>query len=113
KIWDLLEPMRGVTVSIIVGIWVLLFAAFVVWRLLQKETLEQAAVSVDKNAKLQDELKTAFWFIHNPRPSEWVHAQMQRAARDAQRLNLDTLYPRHIPKTSYIAAGLILLFVSL
>src|SRR5437762_819054 len=61
KIWDLLEPMRGVTVSIIVGTWVLLFAVFVVWRLLQKETLEQAAVSVDKSAKLQDELKTAFW----------------------------------------------------
>ncbi len=113
KLWDLVEPLRGVTISIIVGTWILLFAAFVVWRLARKGTLGEAASSVDNRAKLQDELKSAFWFINNPRPSEWVDAQIRRAARDAQRLNLEALYPRHIPKTSYIAAGLILLFVSL
>src|SRR5712691_6540672 len=49
KIWDLFEPLRGVTVSIIVGIWVLLFTAFVAWRVIQKGTLNQAAASLDKN----------------------------------------------------------------
>src|SRR5215471_10583246 len=48
KVWDLFEPLRGVTISLIVGIWVLLFAAFVVWRTIQKGTLDQAAASVDK-----------------------------------------------------------------
>src|SRR4051812_33370764 len=71
KVWDLFEPLRGATISVIVGIWVLLFTAYVVWRVLQKGTLNQTAASIDKNAHLQDELKTAFWFINNPRPSEW------------------------------------------
>ena len=113
KIWDLAEPLRGVTVSIIVGIWVLLFTAFLVWRGVQKGTLKQAAVSVDKRADLHDELKTAFWFIHNPRPSEWIDEQIRRAAAKAKTLNLDVLYPRSIPKTSYIAAAMALLFVVL
>src|SRR5438552_3922257 len=113
KIWDLFEPLRGVTISIIVGIWVLLFTAYVVWRALQKGTLNQAAASADKNADLHDELKTAFWFINNRRPSEWINAQIHRAARNAQALNLDIFYPRSIPKTSYIAAAMALLFITL
>src|SRR6478672_3731060 len=47
KIWDLFEPMRGSTISIIGGMWVLLFAGFVVWRFIPKGNLQQAAVSVD------------------------------------------------------------------
>jgi hypothetical protein len=113
KLWDLVMPLRGVTVSLIVGIWVLLFAAFVIWRSSQKGSLDQAAASVDKNAGLHDEIKTAFWFIGNPRPSEWIDAQLRRAAHNAQGVNLDNLYPRQIPKTSYIAAVMVLLFVTL
>src|SRR5947207_1313280 len=64
KIWDLYAPLRGVTVSIIVGTWVLLFAVYVVWRSLQKGTLNEAAASVDATAKMHDELKTAFWFVN-------------------------------------------------
>jgi hypothetical protein len=113
KIWDLYAPLRGVTVSIIVGSWVLLFAAYVVWRSLQKGTLNEAAVSIDATAKMHDELKTAFWFVNNPRPSEWVDAQIRRAATKAQTLNVNVLYPRRIPKTSYVAAGMVFLFVAL
>ena len=39
KIWDLFAPMRGVTISIIGGLWVLLFAAFVVWRFVPRGNL--------------------------------------------------------------------------
>ena len=113
KIWDLFQPLRGTTISVIVGIWVLLFAAYVVWRIQQKGTLNQAAASADKNADLKDELKTAFWFINNPRPSEWIDAQIHRAAKNAQSLNIDLFYPRHIPKTSYMSAAMILLFVGM
>ena len=35
KLWDLIEPLRGVTISLAVGIWVLLFASFVIWRGIQ------------------------------------------------------------------------------
>src|SRR5215813_11799059 len=103
KLWDLVVPMRGVTVSILVGTWILLFAGFVTWRLSKKGTLEHAAGSADKEAGLHDGLKSAFWFINNPRQSEWVDAHIRRAARDVQRLRRDVLYPRQIPKTSYIA----------
>lgn len=113
KFWDLLQPLRGITISIIVGIWVLLFAVFVVWRMAQKGTLEQAATSVDTHASLDDELKTAFWFINNPRSSDWVQAQIRRAANKAEALKVDALYPRQVPKTSYIAGAMILLFVIL
>jgi chemotaxis protein histidine kinase CheA len=113
KLWDLVIPLRGTTVTLAVGMWVLLFVAFVAWRSMQKATLDQAASSADTNGELQDELKTAFWFANNPRPSEWVEAQMRRAAHTAQNLNLDVLYPRHIHRTSYIAAAMLLLFVSL
>ncbi|HEY2380581.1 MAG TPA: hypothetical protein VGK48_05305 [Terriglobia bacterium] len=113
KIWDLFDPLPGVTVSTIVGICVLLFAAYAGYRVFQKGTLNDAASSADSRAGMHDELKTAFWFVNNPRPSDWVDAQVHRAARNAQALKLDALYPRHIPKTSFIAASMILLFVGL
>lgn len=113
KFWDLVVPLRGGTISIIVGIWVLLFVAFVIWRLAQKGTLEHAAASADKRANLQDGLKTAFWFVKNPRPSEWIDAQIRRTANDALNLNITTLYPRRVPVTSYVSMGMILLFIAL
>src|SRR5262245_37028698 len=111
--WNLSSPFRGVTISTVVGIWLLLFVTFAFGRIVQKGTLQEAASSADARANLSDELKTAFWFIKNPRSSDWINAQIHRAAGNAQNLNLDHLYPRHIPRTSYLAAGMILLFVSL
>lgn len=113
KIWDLFEPLRGSTVSVLVGTWILLFGAYVLWRSSQKGTLDQAAASLDGKAELRDELKTAFWFINNPRPSEWVDAQIHRAARTVQSVNLNTAYPRNIPRMSFVAMAIVLLFVVL
>src|SRR5215813_5844254 len=59
KIWDLVEPLRAVTIGIIGGIWILLFLVFAVWRVAQKSTLQEAAASADTRAGLRDELKTA------------------------------------------------------
>src|SRR5437667_211508 len=113
KVWGLFDPLRGATIAFIAGIWILRFAAYVVWRSLYRATLRQAAAVIDKAAGLNDEIKTAFWFIHNPRPSEWVDVQIHRASISAKRANLDTFFPRRIPKTSYVAAGLFLLFAGL
>lgn len=113
KLWDLFDPFRGVTISIIIGIWVLLFGAYITWRALQKGTLNQAAVSADAKGDLHDELKTAFWFVNNPRPSDWVDAQMRRAARKAQGLKLEHLFPRQIPRAGYAALAMAGLFVVL
>ena len=113
KVWDLFSPFRARTLTILFTLWAVGFGAHLVWQLLQKGTLGQAAASVDTTADLQDEIKTALWFIHHPRASEWVDAQIRRAAKDAQRLNLDRLYPRNIPKTIYLAIAMILVFVAL
>src|SRR5579885_2717658 len=52
KLWDLFDPLRGTTVGVIIGTWVLLFAAYLVWRVLQKGTLNDAAASIDARANL-------------------------------------------------------------
>src|SRR4051812_4863459 len=90
KIWDLFYPFRAATITAITGTWMLLFAGYVVWRALRKTPTNQAAVSIDKAADLKDEIKTAVWFIHNPRPSEWVEAQIHRAADKSRTLNIDS-----------------------
>src|SRR5438876_6357897 len=113
KVWDLFDPLRGATIAFIAGIWILLFAAYVVWRSLYRATLRQAAAVIDKAAGLNDEIKTAFWFIHNPRPSDWVEAQIHRAARSAQSAHVDRFFPRQIPKMLYLATAFILLFIVL
>ena len=113
KVLDLFDPLRASTITVIGGTWVLVFAAYVVWRGLRRGTLNQAAASIDKAAGLNDELKTAFWFIHNPRPSDWVEVQIHRAARSAQSASVDRYFPRQIPKLSYLAAAFILLFIVL
>jgi hypothetical protein len=113
KMWDLFDPFRAATITVIAGTWVLLFAVYVVWRSLRKATLNHAAALIDKVAGLNDEIKTAIWFIHNPRPSEWIDAQVHRAATSAQRINVDVFFPRPVPKTSYLAAVLLLLFIGL
>src|SRR5437870_13046786 len=113
KIWDLFDPFRASTITIIAGTWILLFAAYVVWRSLHKTPVTRAAVSIDKAADLKDEIKTAVWFIQNPRPSDWVEAQIHRAADRTRTINIDRFFPRHVPKTAYLAVAFSLFFVGL
>src|SRR5262249_2367420 len=113
KVWDLFAPFRASTITLIAGTWILLFAAYVSWRTLRRTTLSRAAVSVDKAADLKDEIKTAIWFIHNPRPSDWVDAQIHRAADRTRRIDINSLFPRHLPKTAYLAAAFFLFFIGL
>ena len=109
KIWDLWSPIRGRTVAITLGLWAIAAAACIVWRLRGGKTnLFEEAAAIDQKAGLHDEIKTAYWFSQGSRQSEWIDAQMHRAAQTAHRLNLDRLYPRSIPKVCYIAMGLLL-----
>jgi DNA repair exonuclease SbcCD ATPase subunit len=85
----------------------------VIWRFMQRGTLEQAADEIDTKAVIHDELKTAYWFINHPQTSDWVDVQIRRAAQRASVLNIDRLYPRVIPNTSYVAAGLFALVIGL
>jgi hypothetical protein len=62
---------------------------------------------------LRDEIKTAFWFLNNPRSSVWVEQLIQRAAKSARHVDVQRAYPGMVPRTSYIAAVAVLLFGAL
>ena len=113
KIWDLFSPFdtRMVTLIIIAGI--LFFAGGLASRLRKTGTLEDAAASIDRRAGMNDEIRTAFWFINNPRPSEWVKGQLQRAAHSARKIDVQRIYPDLVPRSSFPAVAMILVFLGL
>jgi hypothetical protein len=113
KIWDLLSPFRGTTVTVALLVWVSLLAVYSLTRILQIGTLEETAAQLDKKIGLCDELKTAYWFITHPRTSEWIDLQLRRASTRVSQLSIDRLYPRVIPPTSYLAAALFALIIGL
>jgi hypothetical protein len=113
KVWDLFSPLQGLTVTSLVVASLLLFAGFASWAIRRRGTLDQAAASIDRQAGLQNEIGTAFWFINHPRSSDWIDQQLQRAARNARNINLSRAYPNSFPRTSYVAVAAILLFVGL
>lgn len=113
KIWDLFSPLHATTITSVIAACAFLFAIYAVWRVQKRGTLDEAAVSIDRKAGLHDEIKSALWFINNPRSSEWIERQIQRAAKKAGHINIDRTYPSTIPRASYIVAVTILLFVGL
>ena len=113
KILDFFFLFRGRTVTAFFVLWL---AATLVWvfsRFKATGPIAEVAASVDHKAGLNDQLKTAYWFIKNPRQSEWVDLQINGAAKQAGKLRLDNLYPRIFPRTSFMAAGLLFVLVAL
>jgi hypothetical protein len=113
KLIDLFYPFRGRTVAFVLGIWGVAAVVFFAWRLRGREALADVAGRLDRKAELQDQMKTAYWFIRNPADSPWVDAQLHHAARQSKHIDIDSLYPRFIPKMSYIAASLVLVLIVL
>src|SRR5687767_14134600 len=110
KICDLVFRFSGTTIAAAAGIWIIALIVYSAGLVRRKGTLAHAAASIDKRAALHDELRTAYWFIENPRPSGWVDVQIQRAAKNVQKLDVDRVFPRAVPHTLYLA-GVILVFV--
>jgi len=117
KTWDLFRPFRGITVIVVIGLWLIGVIGYFAWRISQKSTLAYAAAAIDHRATLRDEIKSAYWFLSNPtgvhRSSDWVELQVRRAARKASDLNIEKLYPRSVPPTIWAVVGLVVLFVGL
>ena len=111
--WHLFSPISTTIFWLITLFWLLGFCSFTLWRLSQKNSLTQAATSVDLRAKLKDELKSACWFISKSTSSPWVEAHLDRAARTADKLDVVELYPRQIPRNSFVAIGLFVLLIAL
>ena len=113
KLIDLLSPFRGVTVAIFLAVWGLATAAWLIWKSRAHDTMIDAAANLDRTAKMQDQIRTAYWFIRNPSPSPWVDAQIQKAVKSAERLKIDALYSNAIPRTFYGATALLVALVVL
>jgi len=113
KVWALFSPLKATTITFVIAACAFLFASYIVWRFRKRGTLDQAAASIDRKAGLNDEIKTALWFIENPRSSDWVDTQIQRAARNARKIDVHSAYPASIPRSFYTAAAMILAFAGL
>jgi hypothetical protein len=113
KICDLIYPFRAIVVFPTLGVWLVALAAYSISLMRPRRTLLEAAASVDKRLMLQGELTTACWFIQNPKRSEWVDRQIQRAAAAIRKVDPARLYPRFDPASSFIAGGILVLFVFL
>src|SRR5687767_10105157 len=59
KIWDLFSPLKAMPLMFAGSIWMASFGGYVLWRLRHKRTLDEAAASIDRQASLNDEIKTA------------------------------------------------------
>src|SRR5215468_7782528 len=103
KLTDLIWPLRGRTVTGFFILWAVTTLIALLWRARGRDTLERTAAHIDRAIDAHDELKTAYWFIRNPRPSGWVEAQLQRAAANARKIRLETICPRSMPRASYAA----------
>jgi hypothetical protein len=88
----------------------LLWVAGLAWLLrglfVRRTTLARAADEVDRRAALDDELKTAYWFIEHPMASPWITAQIERAARSARALDVARLLPVRVEPGTLAASAL-------
>ena len=100
-----------VPVSVPPGAWIVVagsaaFLAFVLWSQLGGRRLERAAGVVDSRAGLNDEIKSAYWFIRQEDSSPWVDLLVGRAAATARRLDPRRLVPVAIPRRFGVALAL-------
>src|SRR5438094_9717816 len=113
KVWDLVSPFKASTIRFFISACALVLFGYALWLLRKKGTLDEAAISIDRTAHLNDEIKTAFWFIRNPQPSKWVDRQIQRAVRTVAKIDPLRVYPIVIPRASYAAVALIVVLVGM
>src|SRR5438094_8351796 len=67
KAWDLFRPFRGITVAVVLTLWFVGVIGYLIWRILEHSPLSHAASALDTKASLHDEIKSAYWFVTNPR----------------------------------------------
>lgn len=110
KLVDFYYPFQAWTVIFVLLAWTGAAAISVAWSFRRTGSAPgTVASSIDRAANLHDLLKTADWFIRHPRDSAWVSAQLARAASEAKRLDVKTLYPRPSTRPLYTAGALLIL----
>ena len=116
KIVSMLLPVPVPTTLSVIGLAAALYAGFLVWSQIGARQLGRAAGVADRRGDLHDELKSAYWFMRQDRPSpqsEWIRTQVARAALTAGRLDVKRLVPTLIPQRFWLALGMWALLIGL
>ena len=103
-----LVPVAVPPDSLIIGAGLAAFLAFLLWSQVGGRQLERAAGVVDQRAGLNDEIKSAYWFMRQNEGSPWIDLLVGRAAATARRLKPKGLVPVVVPKRFW--AGALALF---
>ena len=101
-----LVPVNMPPGSLIVGVGSAAFLAFLLWSQIGGRQLGRAAGVADMRAGLNDEIKSAYWFMRQNDSSPWIDLLVGRAAATARRLNPRRLVPVTIPKRFGITLAL-------
>ena len=105
----LLVPVSVPPGGLIVGAGSAAFLTFILWTQLAGRQLERAAGVADMRGGLNDELKSAYWFMSRDDSSPWIDLLVGRAAGTARRLDLRGLVPISIPRRFGVALALFVL----
>ena len=116
----ILVKFTGLFVLLSTGVlrafWILWFSAlvvFVIRNLRGQGDLQETAGDLDRKAHLRDEVLSAYCFLNRADRNPWMNLQIERAARTVRQLDVRNLYPQSLPKSSYVAAGGLVLLIAL
>ena len=105
----MLVPARMPPGGVIVGAGSTAFLGFMLWSQFGGRRLGHAAGVADMRAGLNDEIKSAYWFMRQDDSSPWIEHLVGRAAGTARRLDPRRLVPVAIPKRFGVALALFVL----
>ena len=106
RVSNLLVPIATPPVPTIWATGTVFFVGFLFWSRLHVMRLGQAAGVADSHGGLNDEMKTAHWFMNQSEGSPWVDLQIDRAERTAGRLDASLLVPVTLPRRLWVVLAL-------
>lgn len=112
-LWRLIAPVPRSAVLAVSFAALAAYVGYAVWRLTRQATLARGAAELDREAALQDALKTAEWFVRRPPDSPWVARQVERAAEQAAALDVERLIPIGAPRGLWARAAVVVLALGL
>ena len=103
EVAPLLVPVSVPSGGLIVVAGSAAFTVFLLWSQIGGRQLRRAAGVADLRAGLNDEIKSAYWFLRQDDSSPWTDLLVGRAAETARRLDPWGLVPVAIPKRFGVA----------
>ncbi len=109
-VFVLLDPVVG---RVFWTVWLAALAVVIVRAVRSRGDLRATASDLDRKARLDDEVLSAWWFAQQEASTPWIDLQIRRAAARLRRLDVRGLYPAAVPRSSWVAAGGVVLLAAL